>query len=260
MTRSANEFDRDEITRIAARLAGIYAERKQEKLAPTGIWAHVREGKFAGAGIYPGTRPNESGPRYYEVPLEGDEPAEIGEAVLGLMALAKARDQLPRDCNLDIPLAADADIWVTKAAPELTEKDRAWIVDWVGKLKLFENKKRVLDMFGTGERAQVLVEKLRDDDAGPTTLPVKEPTAFWRIEIFEFNKRYGGWTKDRSTVVVREQVPIRVFRTYRWMFEKRLGGIYITGRFGYSIGGGVVTLPPYDVPEALDPARGRVPY
>ena len=63
--------------------------------------------------------------------------------------------------------------------------------------------------------------------AGPTTLPVKEPTAFWRIEIWEFNKRYGGWTKDdpKTMVVVREQVPIRVLRTYRWMFDKRLGGI-----------------------------------
>jgi hypothetical protein len=91
------------------------------------------------------------------------------------------------------------------------------------------------------------------DEAGPTTLPVKEPTAFWRIEIFDFNKYYGGWTKDKATVVVHEQVTIREFRTYRWMFEKRLGGIAVAAD-------GTTTVPTYEVPEKLDPAKGRVPY
>ncbi len=251
-----SDLDRREIARIAARLVQIYAEKRKEKLDPMTFIARVREGKFAGVQLVVDT------PR--EVPLDADETVEVGDAVLGLAAIEKARDPLPRDYDLHAGLNPPSSVSGLKATimgdlrlievePELTEKDRAWIVDWVDHLKLFENKKRVLDMFGTGEHARVLVELLRDDDAGPTTLDVKEPTAFWRVEIWEFNKHYGGWTKDKATVVVREQTPIRVFRTYRRMFEKRLGGIRVPAD-------GTATVAPYDVPEKPDPAKGRVPY
>jgi hypothetical protein len=96
----------------------------------------------------------------------------------------------------------------------------------------------------------VLVEKVRDT---PTTLPVKEPTAFWRIEIFDFRKYYGGWSKDRETCIVRRQAPIREFRTWEWVFDKRLGGVVVTA-------GGETAVQEYEVPEKLDGARGRTPY
>jgi hypothetical protein len=188
--------------------------------------------------------------RTLQVPLRDKEPAQVGDALLGLVSLAKVRDQLPRDFDLVVEFAQGepGDISILPVAPGLTDKDRQWLVDWVNQLKIFENKKRVLDLDGTGDRARVLVEKLHDE---PTTLPTQEPTACWRIEILK--KYYGGWSPEKPTVVLREQVPIRKFRTYRWMFEKRLGGVR-------AVEGAVSVVPDYDVPETLDAARGRVSY
>jgi hypothetical protein len=197
-------------------------------------------------------KPLQGGALTFRVPLRDKEPTQIGDMLLGLVSLARIRDQLPRDFDLVMEFAQGepGQIHILPVAPEMTEKDREWLINWVNHLKIFENKKRVLDLDGTGDRARVLVEKLRDE---PTTLPTQEPTAFWRVEILDFRKYYGGWNSEKYTCLVREQVPIRKFRTYRWMFEKRLGGVRVAR-------GGVSAVPDYEVPGTLDPARGRVPF
>jgi hypothetical protein len=216
--------------------------------------ARFRQGKMVSAGLLKG-KLDEAPPEALDVPLRGDEPTQVGDVLLGLVALAKVRGQLPPDYDLvlDLPEGKPGDLRVVPVAPDLTAKDREWLIDWVSHIETFENKVRVLDVDGTGERARVLVDKVRDKQEG-LTLPVSEPTAFWRVEIFEFTKYYGGWTKEKNVVVIfREQTPIRKFRTYRWMFEKRLGGIRVAAQ-------GVTKAPDYEAPDKLDPARGRTPY
>jgi hypothetical protein len=247
------DLDRDEIAGVADLLVKLYTERKGEKPpgTPDALVACIRENVVTAVSLVKG-KPLTNGALTLQVPLRDKESAQIGDVLLGLISLAKVRDQFPRDFNLVVEFAkgGPGEISVLPVAPGMTEKDREWLVHWVNQLKIFENKKRVLDLDGTGDRARVLVEKLRDE---PTTLPTQEPTAFWRIEILDFKKYYGGWSPGKFTVVVREQVPIRKFRTYRWMFEKRLGGVRATE-------GGVAVVPDYEVPETLDPARGRAPY
>ena len=245
------ELDRGEIESIAAYLLKTTKERKKDVLAFDAVLARVRETKMKTVALVKGKAgdPELSG---VEVPLKSDEVPQVGDLVLGLISLARVRDQLPRDFDLflETPGGKAGMIVVIPVPPELTAAECKWLIDWVDHLKIFENRKRVLDVDGTGERARVLVEKIRDK---PTSLPVKEPTAFWRIEIFDFRKYYGGWSKEKYTVIVRQKVPIRTFRTYRWMFEKRLGGIDVNAV-------GVTPVATYEVPEKLDAARGRVPF
>ena len=245
------DLDRDEIAGVVDLLTKLTTERKGEKPQANALVACIREGALTVVSLVKG-KPFTGVARTLQVPLRDKEPAQVGDALLGLVSLAKVRDQLPRDFDLVVEFAQGepGDISILPVAPGLTDKDRQWLVDWVNQLKIFENKKRVLDLDGTGDRARVLVEKLHDE---PTTLPTQEPTAFWRIEILDFKKYYGGWSPEKPTVVLREQVPIRKFRTYRWMFEKRLGGVR-------AVEGAVSVVPDYDVPETLDAARGRVPY
>jgi len=247
------DLDKDEIAGVVDLLTKLCTERKAERPqgAPDALVACVRENAVTVVSLVKG-KPLTAGAQMFKVPLRDQEPARIGEALLGLVSLTKVRDQLPRDFDLIVALTqgGPGEISVLPVSPGMTEKDREWIVNWVNQLKIFENKKRVLDLDGTGDRARVLVLKVRDE---PTTLPTQEPTAFWRIEILDFKKYYGGWSSEKSTVVVREQVPIRKFRTYKWMFEKRLGGIRAAE-------GAVSVVPDYNVPETLDATRGLVPY
>ena len=246
------ELDRGEIRTLAAWLVKLRKERRNDAPEFDAILANVRGTRMKAVYL---VRVKPGGERVsFDVPLEQDELPQASDLLLGLISLVRVRDQLPRDFDLMIEMdkTGPKDILVIGVSPELTAEDRKWLVDWVDGIRGFENKRRVLDLDGTGEHARVLVEKVRDK---PTSLAVKEPTAFWRIEVFDFEKRYGGWSKveNRFTVIVREQVSIRRFRTYRWMFEKRLGGIRVEAD-------AVTTVPPYEVPETLDPACSRLPY
>jgi len=253
MTLEPSELDKGEITAITTFLKELVEDRSEKEM-PTVEWllGRVRQARMKEVWLGKGALDGRETETMVRVPLKDEELPQVSDLLLGLISLVRVRDQLPRDYDLviDVREGKPGKILVNPVPPELTEADRKWLIDWVNGLKIFENKKRVLDLDGTGTRARVLVEKLRDT---PTTLPVKEPTAFWRTEIFDFQKYYGGWTKEKYTVIVRQRVSIQVFRTYRWMFEKRLGGIRVAAD-------GVTTVPEYAVPQTLDPARGRVPF
>lgn len=244
-----SELDKGEITHITQYLSGLVTDRRKQELQVEGLVAHVRRTKLAEVYLTEGSGLNM---RAVEVPLKDEERPQVSDMLLGLIAMVKVRDHLSRDFDLEINMPAGKPdrLLITPRTPELTERDRAWLTDWVNNLRIFENKKRVLDLDGAGDRARVLVEKLRDK---PTSLPAEEPTAFWRVEIFDFRKYYGGWSKEKYTVVVRRRLPLREFRTYGWMFEKRLGGVRVTAD-------AVTEVPVYEVPVKLDPVRGRVPF
>ena len=95
--------------------------------------------------------------------------------------------------------------------------------------------------------ARALVEKLRDDDAGPTSLPVKEPTAFWRIEVFDL--------RGQDRVVVRRygdtiRLLHPVGHDYYTMLREKL----------YPLGDDVVCLPGHGQPCRIGEERMTNPF
>ncbi len=251
VTLKPAELDKGEIVAVAGFLKNMCKERSGKVVDYDRVIARIRQTKMTDVSLAKG-KTGEKKSTVVKAPLKADELPQISDMLLGLITLARIRDDLPRDFDLvfDVKGEVVGKVRIEPVAPEMTGKDRKWLIDWVNNLKIFENKKRVLDLDGTGENARVLVEKIRDK---PTSLSVPEPTAFWRIEVFDFHKYYGGWNKEKYTVIVRQKVAIRKFRTYRWMFEKRLGGIKVSAD-------SVTTVPKYEIPDKLDPARGRVPF
>jgi len=252
LTLKPSELDKGEILALVAFLTRACQQRPEDALKTDELLAEVRQARMTAVYLRRDAPAGAKAAPVKEVPLKDEERPQVSDALLGLISLTRVRDQLPRDYDLaiDVREGKPGAITVQPVSPEMTAADRKWLTDWVNNLKIFENKKRVLDLEGTSERARVLVEKLRDK---PTTLSAKEPMAIWRVEIFDFRKYYGGWTKEKYHVIVRKNVPIRKFRTYRWMFEKRLGGMRVAAD-------SVTTVPQYEIPAELDAARGRVPY
>jgi len=137
----------------------------------------------------------------------------------------------------------------SKGGP-LTKKDLQWVTTFVKTMKMFENKRRLLYVSGDSERAKAFVEKIRDEK---TTLPSKEPQVFWRVEIWQFRKMYGGWRRQSWQVVYRRRMPLRAFRRLNWSFEPALGGLASAPGYTTDIGR-------FEIPAAFDPKKGRTPY
>jgi len=252
LTLRPSELDKGGILALVAFLRKASEQRAEEAFIPDELLAKVRQARMTAVYLRRDAPAGAKEEPPKKVPLKDEERPQVSDTLLGLISLMRVRDRLPRDYDLviDVRGGKAGAITVEPLSPEMTPADRKWLTDWVNNLKIFENKKRVLEIEGTSKQARVLVEKLRDK---PTTLAAKEPMAIWRVEIFDFRKYYGGWTKEKYHVIVRERVPIRRFRTYRWVFEKRLGGIQVGAD-------SVTTVPEYEIPDKLDAARGRVPY
>lgn len=145
----------------------------------------------------------------------------------------------------DIPDPLDLAPARPPAGP-ITGKDVQWINDFVLKMRMFENRKRVLYVNGDAGRAKALVEKIRDE---PTTLPSAAPQVFWRMEVWEFRKQYGGWVRTKWMVLYRDRLAAAEFRARNWMFEPDLGGLPAQPAYVTDIGD-------YAMPARFDPAKG----
>ena len=150
-----------------------------------------------------------------------------------------------RDTPDPLDLAPEAD-----TNKPLSQKDRAWIDDYVKHMRMFENKRRILFLTGSAERARAFVEKIRDQE---TTLPSAEPQVFWRVEVWQFRKMYGGWRRTAWQALYRERMPLREFRRLNWVFDPALGGLASAPGYTTDIGR-------YEVPEKFDPEKVRTPY
>jgi thiamine biosynthesis lipoprotein ApbE len=111
-------------------------------------------------------------------------------------------------------------------AQALDEDDRKQIDELFQGIKGFENKRNLLRIAGTHDRATVLAELIRDtafhSDTGGEII--------WRIELWYFQNQHGGWEKvqQASRILRRErftsrQELLKETRRLRWIPE--LGGI-----------------------------------
>ena len=135
------------------------------------------------------------------------------------------------------------------ATRAFTEADRDAIERLVAGPQRFADEVRILLLAGVGERAAVLVEKLRTRPFHQS----KPDEIIWRVELWYFAGWYGGWAKQAHTQRVfyrRRMLRSELDRT-NWVFTDKLGG--------------VVAHRPDDarpvrfrIPDKLNPANGRV--
>ncbi|MFH0963414.1 MAG: hypothetical protein V2A58_05315 [Planctomycetota bacterium] len=127
-----------------------------------------------------------------------------------------------------------------EAAPPLTQKDEEAIREYAGAMNIWENKRRILALAGHHQWARLLIEKLMTEQ---TSLVTSEPVVFWRVEVWDFENRYGGWVRRRGYVVLeREQLTIDAWKKLRVRFDPVLGGIRVRGgvpaTVSYNVGEG----------------------
>ena len=131
-----------------------------------------------------------------------------------------------------------------KDAPALTDKDIEAIRDYGMKMKIWENKRRILAVAGHQNHARVLIEKLMTED---TSLPSAEPQCFWRAEVWNFESRHGGWVKlKRVDLLERERLTVDMWKSLRYRFDPAIGGIRVSGQTPAQL---QYQLPPPEWPE-----------
>ena len=186
-----------------------------------------------------------------KVKLTPEELAALTGTLTGTVMFFEVRDEVPMHAEVRLKLTDGQvrQVTIGRAVSGLAQADREWLINWVDKVKTFENRKRVLFIQGGEDWAKALVEKIRDEK---TTLPTREPTVFWRVEIWNFRKLHGGWEKTDYDVVQRHKMSLREFRKLVWVFEPALGGFEVPDV-------GRTRIPDYRIPEKLDPDHGRTP-
>jgi len=132
------------------------------------------------------------------------------------------------------------------AKGEFTDADREAVRRIIHEVKRYENKITDLEIRGTADTAVVLVELLMDSPF----VGRKGDEITWRIERWYYEKKYDAWTTFRSECLYRYRVSKKVWQTWGWQFEPRLGGLMITDETK----GPVVVE--YPVPEKPDPKMG----
>ena len=92
-----------------------------------------------------------------------------------------------------------------EAQREFTKDDVAAMLDYVRELKDFCDTRRVLYVRGHGKRATALVEMIRARDYYDR----KGNEIVWRIELWYFEYRYGGWERvaNQERVLHRKRIP-----------------------------------------------------
>ncbi len=109
-----------------------------------------------------------------------------------------------------------------------------------------ENKVRDLAIRGTADKAVVLVELMLDQPF----VGRKGDEIVWRMEQWYYEKKYDSWARFRTRVLTRHRVSKRVWQTWGWMFEPKVGGLTITEDRTEPI------VVEYEVPAKPDPAMG----
>jgi hypothetical protein len=107
----------------------------------------------------------------------------------------------------------------------LTAEDLSAIRDIITIPTAFENKKDLLIINGTHQRATVLVQLIRDSDFYNANGNI-----VWRIELWYFQYRHGGWERPRQTgkILRRERFAnLKAFKdeTEKFQYLPQLGGL-----------------------------------
>lgn len=122
----------------------------------------------------------------------------------------------PPVLDFDKPLPGDATV---------NEDVRARITRDIARSRHYENKVTPLFLGGDEKEVRVLMQLVRDQ---PTSYDAEygQPIATVRHEVWRFTFRYGGWTKEKRTVVLdRVLLPRKELQEWTWVWAPQLGGI-----------------------------------
>jgi hypothetical protein len=126
-----------------------------------------------------------------------------------------------------------------------------WILNDIRHSQHYENKVVPLYHGGDDKAVRILMLLIRDkltsyegDMAGAATM---------RFEVWQYDFNYGGWVKNKRTVVLHRAILTRdELRQWTWVWEPKLGGIKV---------GKSPVLIKYDVPSKTDKSlKGLYPY
>lgn len=129
------------------------------------------------------------------------------------------------------------------------DSDRDAIERLVAGPQRFADEVRILLLNGVGERAAVLVEKLRTRRFHQS----KPDEVIWRVELWYFAFWYGGWARQphAERVLYRQRMPRGQLDATTWVFTDKLGGV-VARRSDDA------RPLSFRIPDKLDPAKGRV--
>jgi hypothetical protein len=137
-------------------------------------------------------------------------------------------------------------------APERThafsQDDVDQMVKWLGGIKDFTDFRRALYVKGHGRRATMLLEGMRTrahhDSQGRHV---------WRIELWYFENRFGGWEKlnNQEQVLRRERILPEQWRQIHVEYYPELSARVDENGFAKPVD--------FEIPAKPDSSRGRIP-
>lgn len=125
-------------------------------------------------------------------------------------------------------------------------QDADSLIDFVTKLDDFMELRRPLYIQGHGMRATMLVELMRTREFYASAGKI-----VWRVELWYFEYRHGGWEKlaNQERVLVRERLDVDAWKKISLEYYPELSaGIDAKG---------MSTPVEFTIPEKADAARGR---
>ncbi|HUU21937.1 MAG TPA: hypothetical protein VM389_05315 [Phycisphaerae bacterium] len=128
------------------------------------------------------------------------------------------------------------------------EADLAELEAYVRDLKDFADVRRPLYIHGFGRRAVMLVEAMRTRDF----YAQRGGEVIWRTELWYFRYHYGGWERVANVerVLERHRIPHAQWR--------RITKVYYPELTAHVDEKGHAAPVAFEIPKALDPARGRL--
>jgi hypothetical protein len=127
------------------------------------------------------------------------------------------------------PPVQEFDPFFPAAGKDPGEDSRKLILNDIAKGRHYENRVVPLALAGDGKNVRILMQLVRDR---PTSYDGEAgfPVATVRHEVWQYTRRYGGWSKERATRLLgRILLPRDELRKWTWVWEARLGGIEVKG-------------------------------
>lgn len=132
-----------------------------------------------------------------------------------------------------------------------TEKDAGDILDFIQEFDGFHGYRRVLYLRGCGDRAVVLVELIRTKAFHEGGGKLHTDSMIWRIDIWYFRKRGGGWERQKNAARTLRRV-----RTLPKTWEKISVEYYPSLSVHIDVEGKSTPVD-FAIPPNSDPSRGR---
>jgi len=127
------------------------------------------------------------------------------------------------------------------------QDDADQMIKWLAGIKDFTDFRRALYIQGNGRRATMLLEGMR-----VTEFHASKGTVVWRVELWYFENRFGGWEKlnNQEQVLRRERLTPDEWRKIHVEYFPELS-VYVDEN-------GFAKPLEFTVPEQADPSRGRL--